>query len=150
MSYYVDAYLIRSFRMRNKMLLSTILILIFACIYLSWVFYARYRNNHALLQRQEEIKAEQDTAFLKAYGDPNLKISNFYPYPGAIRRGQTTKLCYSVSNATKVRIEPPVEYVWPSFSRCVEVAPVKNTVYKLFAEDAAGNTKTASVEIKVQ
>ena len=71
--------------------------------------------------------------------------------PPLIRRGETAQLCYGVSNAKTVRIEPrPACGVWPSLARCVEVAPTKDTAYSLTAEDGKGNTKTATVEVKVK
>ena len=43
-------------------------------------------------------------------------------------------LCYGVDNASVVRLEPPVEKVWPSMSRCFPITPVKPVTYTLTAE----------------
>jgi hypothetical protein len=48
-----------------------------------------------------------------------------------------------------VRIEPEVGDLHPALSYCLEVAPRKETEYKLTAEDGAGHTATASLAIKV-
>jgi hypothetical protein len=117
--------------------------------YLAWTFYGRWRDRQAYMQPMEERKAAQARVFQDAYGGDSLMIRSFYAAPGAINLGQTAQLCYSVSNAKSVRMEPPVEYVWPAFSRCVKVSPSKDTVYKFIAEDDKGNTKTASVRVKV-
>ncbi len=119
------------------------------CIYLGWVYYSRWSDNRALIQRMEESKAAQDHAVVQAYGGDRLSILDFYAAPGTIRRGEKAQLCYSVSNSTSVRIEPPVQNVWPSLDRCVEVRPRTSTAYKLIAEDAKGHTLTARVMVKV-
>jgi hypothetical protein len=40
--------------------------------------------------------------------------------------------------------------VWPSYSRCVDVTPAKSTIYTLTIADAAGNTKSQTLEVKVR
>jgi len=55
-----------------------------------------------------------------------------------------------VPNSKTVRIEPPIKNIWPSLSRCVEVAPERDTVYWLIAEDAAGHKVIATTAIKVR
>jgi len=66
-----------------------------------------------------------------------------------LRRGEHTLLCYGVNDAKTVRLEPSVEEVWPSFTRCIQVSPRKDTEYKLTAEDAAGHSVSQSVTIRV-
>jgi hypothetical protein len=126
-----------------------------ALIYLGWTFYSRRADNQAIERRavkeRNDRQAAQDRALMKAYGSDRVKISDFYGVPATIRKGEKAKLCYSVVNADKVRIEPQVkEDVWPSFSRCVNVSPQKDTTYKLIAESDDGQTATASLTFKVQ
>jgi hypothetical protein len=84
-------------------------------------------------------------------GGNRFDILNFYASPPAIQRGDSVQLCYGVSNAKEVRLEPnPEAGVWPSFSRCITVSPKKSTTYTLTAVDAAGNSKAATLEVKVQ
>ena len=97
-----------------------------------------------------EQEEGQDRAFTKTYGGTSLTILTFYAAPPVIRAGKTTQLCYGVSNAKSVRIEPAVEYVWPSYSRCLKTAPSGDTVYTLIAEDDSGHTKTATVTVHVR
>jgi hypothetical protein len=49
-----------------------------------------------------------------------------------------------------VTLEPQSNAVWPAFERCVSVTPNKTTTYTLTATDAAGNTKTKTVEVDVK
>jgi hypothetical protein len=120
-----------------------------ASLYLGWIYYSRWGDHRALLRRLEESKRAQDRAVVEAYGGGRFNILGFYATPAIVLKGQKAQLCYSVINAKSVRIEPPVENVWPSLSRCVDVRPVKDTVYQLLAEDAQGNRKTASLTVKV-
>ncbi len=122
--------------------------------YLGWTFYSRWRDVHAYMQRIEERQADQEAekqrAFKEAYSGTLLTILTFYAAPSVIHPGETTKLCYGVANSKSVRIEPAVEYVWPSYSRCVKIAPMTDTVYKLIAEDDSGRTKTSSLTVTVR
>lgn len=120
------------------------------CLYLGWVYHARRSDTREFVRRLEEPKKAQDRAIVDAYGGGDLTVIVFYATPATIRRGAKSQLCYGVSNAQTVRIEPPVENVWPSFSRCVEVSPENDTVYRLIAEDAAGLKKSASTMVRVQ
>ena len=74
---------------------------------------------------------------------------NFYASPSTIQPGSHATLCYGVNGAKTVRIEPPVEAVWPAVSRCLQVTPRKDTEYKLIAEDAAGHSVSRSFVLKV-
>ena len=82
-------------------------------------------------------------------GGDRLKILDFYASPPVIHRGQPSTICYGVNAADRVRIDPPVQELHPSISRCLQVAPLKDTDYKLTAEDSAGHTVTQSLTIKV-
>jgi hypothetical protein len=119
------------------------------CVYLGWIYYSRWSDNRTFVRRLAEPKEAQDRAIVDAYGGGRLTILGFYATPATILWGEKTQLCYSVSNSKTVRIEPPVKNVWPSFSRCVEVAPERDTVYRLIAEDAAGHKVIATTTVKV-
>lgn len=62
-----------------------------------------------------------------------VRITQFYASPAKPTRGEKTLVCYGVENATEVRIDPPVDRVWPSLSRCLEVTPTKTVTYTLTA-----------------
>lgn len=135
--------------MRRVFRFTWLILAVFACLYLGLIFYSRRSANQDLIRDLEERKASQDQAVADAYGGNSVSILNFYANPAAIHPGETTQLCYSVPNAESLRIEPAVERVWPSLSRCVDVAPTSDTVYTLIAEDAGGNTVTAETTVEV-
>jgi hypothetical protein len=81
-------------------------------------------------------------------GDP-VKILAFYPRETTVTEGGTTLLCYGVSNAKSVRIDPPVDGVSPTRTRCVEVRPKGETLYTLSAVGADGQTVSQSVTVRV-
>ena len=58
---------------------------------------------------EEEAQQETDQArkTVDALGGGGLKILSFYAAPGTIRRGEHTSLCYGVTGAKTVRMEPP-------------------------------------------
>lgn len=58
-------------------------------------------------------------------------------------------LCYGVESASAVRIEPPVEQLNPSLSRCFEVRPAASTTYKLIAEGRSGGPAEATASVAV-
>ncbi len=138
---------------KNPLLYSSIAIAI-ALLYVGWVFFSRWAENRDLEQRAAQEKAEkqreEDRATVEQMGGKELAVQNFYAAPGVIRRGESTKLCYGVANAKKVRLEPQPNPVWPSFARCVDVSPTATTTYTLTIEDAAGNSKTQTLEVKVE
>lgn len=73
-------------------------------------------------------------------------ITMFYAYPANPPAGEKTSLCYGVENATAVRLEPAVESVWPSISRCFEI-PSKAQTYTLTAE-RGGERVSQSVTVR--
>jgi hypothetical protein len=84
-------------------------------------------------------------------GGNRFDILDYAANPVTIQAGEQSSLCYSVSNAKTVSIDPQTdEPVWPAFSRCVHVSPRKTTEYTLTIEDGAGHTKTATVEVDVR
>ena len=138
--------------LRNPLLYSSIAIGI-ALLYVGWIFFSRWQESRVIEQRRKEERTqkqlENDRAAVELLGGKELAIQMFYSSPGVIHRGETTRLCYGVANAKTVKLKPQSNPVWPSFSRCVEVAPAKTTTYILTIEDASGNTKSQTLEVKV-
>ncbi len=62
-----------------------------------------------------------------------VRITQFYAAPAQPPKGEKTLICYGVENATEVRLNPPIEKVWPSISRCFNLVPVKPVTYTLTA-----------------
>jgi hypothetical protein len=133
--------------------LYTLTALFIALLYVSWVFYSRWQENKDYEQKvaaREEKKREADERAVELMGGTRFDILNFYATPGVIREDQAASLCYSVSNAKKVSLNPPDANVWPSLSRCFRVAPKRTTTYTLTAEDADGHVKSAIVKVTVE
>lgn len=81
--------------------------------------------------------------------NPGARILQFYARDPVLPRGEKSVLCYGVDNAKTVRIEPAVDRVWPTLSRCIEIAPTQSTTYTLTAEGADGKPVAQSVTVSV-
>jgi hypothetical protein len=120
-------------------------------LYVGWIFYFRRQVNQAILDKAAEKRRTEDQETFEAMGGNRFDILEYTASPSAIQAGERSSLCYSVSNAKTVNIEPQTEEpVWPAFSRCVNVSPRKTTRYTLTIEDGAGHTKTSAVEVSVR
>jgi hypothetical protein len=138
---------------KNPLLYSSTLLAISALV-TGWIFFSRWLQNRAFEERTKEERTEkqqeEDRIALQQFGGKELAIQTFYAIPGVVQRGQSVQLCYGVANAKTVKLEPQPNPVWPSYSRCVDVTPTRTTTYTLTIADAAGNTKTQSLEVKVR
>ena len=108
------------------------------------------RIDHENQQKADARRAEEDRRTFEAMGGNRFEILAFYSAPPQIRPGERSQLCYGVSNAAAVSITPGVEPVRPSYGRCVDVFPRKDTTYTLTATDAAGHTQTATAAVHVR
>lgn len=138
---------------KNPLVYTSTLVVI-AALYSGGVLFFRWESNRETDQRAAEKAAQEKAADARrAYeslGGSKFEILNFYVAPNLIRPGEQTQLCYGVSNAKEVRLDPPAGAVWPSSARCVYVSPKKDTTYTLTAVDARGNTKTAAATVQVR
>jgi hypothetical protein len=135
----------------KKVLPFTTVGVLLAAIYAGYIFYSRWAENRDAVEKtkQQEVLNEQQT--VDAYGGGHVKVLNFTLSPGMLQRGEKLSICYGVSNAKTVTIDPkPDGNVWPSIQRCVEASPKKDTVYTITATDEKGKTDTQSVEVKVK
>ncbi len=116
-------------------------------VFLGWVLYARGSSTPTIeAARPADTQRNADT--VAYYGNGQLKVLSFYANPPEVKRGGRALVCYGVSNAASVRIEPPLGETWPSTSRCVEVTAAKDTDYKLTARDAAGHEETRTINLR--
>src|SRR6266581_4051789 len=93
-------------------------------IFAAWILYARGTYTPAIAAAPPA--AEQRNADTVAYyGNGQLKVLSFYANPTEIKRGSRALVCYGVSNAAGVSIEPAVGETRPSTGRCLEVTPAK-------------------------
>lgn len=135
--------------LRNPLVYSSSLLLI-AALCVGWIMWSRWEENREIERRAAEKRREDDRQAVEMMGGNRFEIISFYASAGEIRRGQTVTLCYGVANARKVALEPQSNPVWPSYARCVDVTPTKDTTYTLTAEDAAGHVKTETLTVKVR
>jgi hypothetical protein len=137
---------------KNLLLYSSIA-LAAAILVVGGIFFSRWLENRQIDQKTAQEKTqrqlENDRVALQQFGGKEFAIQDFYASPAAIHRGEKTQLCYGVANVKTVKLEPQPNPVWPSYSRCVDVSPAKDTTYTLTIEDASGNTKSQTVEVKV-
>jgi hypothetical protein len=137
-------------RIVRKLLPYTMAGVVVAVIYVVWIFGARWSENRRIAAEAAEQRAKFDRQITVMYGDGQLKILSFYATPSILRRGEKGLVCYGVANAKAVRLDPPVERLWPSAGRCFEVAPRTDTHYTLTAEDAQGHTAAQALLLQVK
>ena len=120
-----------------------------ALVYAGSIFYSRWNGERDSEQTQAREEAEHARKTLQLLGGDELRISNFYASPGVIRPGGQATICYGVNGAKQVRIQPPVEEVWPALSHCLQVTARQDTEYTLTAEDATGHSVSRSFVLRV-
>ena len=135
----------------RKMLPFTTVALVIAVLYVGWTFYSRHEAN---IRAQRELEAKQTEARKKAvdqfFGSGEVRFPTFAAYNGQLKRGETTQLCYGVVNAVSLKLDPPpAEPVKPTYRHCIDIAPKKTTTYTLTGVNAAGQSKSVSLEVKV-
>lgn len=123
---------------------------ILAAVYLGYVFLARHTTDQRWADGQKRAEPAPNPKFEATYGGTGLKILQFYAREGTITEDQGTVICYGVLNAKSVRIEPPVEGVYPAFNKCVAIQPEHDTKYTLVAEGSDGQTATAAFTVAVK
>jgi len=139
----------KPFSVFRNPLLYTSTLLILSILYVGWVFSARRQAAREMEQRAKEKERAEAAHTYEMLGGDRFEILSFYAVPGLIHRGDSAQLCYGVSNAKSVRLEPQPNPVWPSAARCVDVSPKKSTTYTLTAEDGHGNTKVMTLTVEV-
>jgi hypothetical protein len=138
---------------RKSLRASGILFVVALC-YAGVFALSHYRENQQIGQqirtKQDAKRADEDRRAVGFLGGNRFEILTFYASPEVIRRGETAQLCYGVSYAKSVRIDPPAGSVWPSASRCIEVGPTRDATYTLTATDPSGNSTKQVLTIKVR
>src|SRR5690242_5931976 len=126
----------------------TSILLIIVALYVGWVFYSRWRDRKEAEQRADAAQqAQQKKVVDQVFGAGQVKLLNFSISPIRLRQGESAHLCYGVSNAISVAIEPHVEETKPSYNHCFDISPKKNTTYTLTAKDKAGHVETGSLTV---
>ncbi|HTB19801.1 MAG TPA: hypothetical protein VK708_16885 [Bryobacteraceae bacterium] len=119
-----------------------------AVAYDGWTFFSRWYDAREAEKADVRKQVQDARRTLELLGGDQLKILSFYAAP-TIHRGEHATICYGVNAAESVRIEPPVEQLHPAVSHCIQVSPLKDTDYKLIAQDHAGHVETQSLTIQV-
>ena len=123
--------------------------------YTAFVFWSRWQENQDITAKEraaQAAKVRDDAAkSFAVLGGADFKIISFYAMPATIHRGDEVDMCYGVSNAKSVKLDPPeVASMFPSLNRCVKIAPKKTTTYTFTADDGKGNTQTKQLTVAVQ
>jgi hypothetical protein len=138
---------------KNPIFYSGILLVVGA-LYVSFVLLSRYETNRAFERRNaeklRELRREEDRRAIEQLGGSEFSIRALYVSPVVIHRGETAQLCYDVTNAKAVTLDPPEGAVWPSHSRCLDLSPSRTTTYTLTITDASGKTASQTVELQVR
>jgi hypothetical protein len=124
--------------------------LVMAFLWTGWVLLARHEQNRDAETEADRRRARFNREILDRLGGDKLTILAFYAIPGAIHRGTHVNLCYGVSNAASVVIEPGLGPWKPSLSRCIDLQPRRTTAYTLTAKSAKGETLTANTSVTVK
>ena len=122
--------------------------------FVGYTMWSRKTQDADLAYKQQAAKSaqqrESDAAAVEELGGSDFKIIAFYASPGLIHRGDTVDMCYGVSNAKNVTLDPPEGNVWPSANRCLQVKPKKTTTYTLTIDDGKGKTANQQLTITVK
>jgi hypothetical protein len=138
-------------RIARKVIPYTTILVIVAALYMGWIFYSRWRDAKAAEERAAAAKTEQNKKVVdQVFGSGQVKLLNFSISPIRLRRGEAAHMCYGVSNAVSITIEPHVEDTKPSYNHCLDVSPTKTTTYTLTAKDSGGHVETGSLTLTVQ
>jgi hypothetical protein len=137
-------------RFLRKALPYLTVVAILALAYDGWIFYSRWNHARETERQARDEEASRAQKTLDLVGGGGLKILSFYATPGTLRRGERANLCYGVSGAKTVRIEPPVQELHPALTYCFAVTPAGTTEYRLVAEDAAGQTTQQALVLQVK
>ena len=133
---------------RRKPAPFVIVVIAVSVLFLGWVLSTR-GSAGTQTETLRTAAAQRNAQTVAYYGNGQLKVLNFYANPPEVRRGSRTLVCYGVSNASSVRIEPAVGETWPSTGRCMEVTAANDTEYKLIAQDTAGHEETRTLNLHV-
>lgn len=123
-------------------------VLLGAALYDGWIFYGRWRWRLDAERARAAAEAQPARRAVAALGS-GLQIRDFYATPAVIRPGQPATVCYSVTGASLLRLDPPVAPVYPAISHCIQAVLRRSTEFRLTAADPAGRAITAKLMLRV-
>lgn len=119
-----------------------------AAVYVAGVWHERReagrRLEAAIAERRARVGGIRDED-----RDTSLRIMQFYAASAEVVDGDRNLLCYGVRNAATVRIEPAVEELSPSLSRCFWTEPHQDTAYRLVATGSDGREISQGFQVRV-
>jgi hypothetical protein len=121
-----------------------------AALYDGWIFYSRWNDEQNAKTKQEQKEIDTAKKVVEANGGDEVKILSFAASKATLNPGEHATLCYGVTNAAKVHIEPELPNVYPAYTNCLDIAPMKTTEYHFTAEDKAGKSVDARLTVKVR
>lgn len=121
-----------------------------AALYAGWVIFSRWNAERQARRAAEAREVKRARKDVELNGGSQLKITMLYATSDSVGKGQPVQICYGVVNAKNVAFNPPIENVWPSMNRCVDVSPKHSTTYTLVADDGAGHSDKAQVSVHVK
>ena len=137
----------------KKPLVYVFIAIVVAAGYVGYILLSRRASTREIERRNAAKQAEQrrteDRLTLEQLGGSDFGIRALSASPAVIRRGESAEICYDVTNAKSVSLDPPVAQVWPSHTRCFEVSPKRTTTYTLTITNAKGETVASEVEVQV-
>jgi hypothetical protein len=125
--------------------------ILLAVLYVAWIFYSRHASDEQAakdLAAKEDAKRQEQAKLI--FGSGEVKIVSYSVDKASLKRGESADLCYGVINATKVKLDPPVEAAKPSAYHCLTIAPRATTTYTLTASNEQGQTKSLAVTVHVR
>jgi hypothetical protein len=138
--------------LKNPLLYSSVLVLVVAA-YVGYVLLDRHLSLRRIERRAAEAQSEQrrddDRRAIEQLGGSELSIRALYVSPAIVHAGEIVQLCYDVSKAKTVTLDPAVAEVWPSHTRCIDLMVKKSTTYTLTITGADGKTISQAVELIV-
>src|SRR5215469_558598 len=94
----------------QKFLMLSVAVLVLGGAYVGWVFYSRWEANRAIEEKIQGKAAQQERfqnqQAVDAMGGSRFEILAYSADPPEIHAGEKSSLCYSVSNAKTVKIDP--------------------------------------------
>ncbi|MBZ5617681.1 MAG: hypothetical protein LAQ69_02930 [Acidobacteriia bacterium] len=116
---------------------------------LGWVWIERHNGD---LRMAHTLEARHSRGSLADQNDSGtaVRITQFYAISGEMTDADRNTICYGVENAKTVRMEPPIETLWPTATRCFWAEPRQDTTYKLIADGFDGSQASASFQVRVK
>ncbi len=120
-----------------------------ALLGLGWTWLQRHEGNLRMERARQASRRHAERAAVEDIGTA-VRITQFYARTGEMTDAERNIICYGVRNAKTVRLDPPVENLAPSLSRCFWIEPKQDTTYTLFAEGTDGSQDSASFQVYVK